>query len=107
MKKVADKLSILKMTPEERNGYYAYMKQIYTDLDSLETATEKGRAQGREEERQKHEEERKKYEEERQKHEEEKKTIVRKMLAKGISIKEVGELMDLSEQEIKSLEPQG
>lgn len=49
MQKVADKLSILKMTPAERNAYYAYMKQVYTDRDSLETALAKGRAEGKEE----------------------------------------------------------
>ena len=49
MQKVADKLSILKMTPEERNAYYAYMKQVYTDRDSLETMLEKGKAEGKEE----------------------------------------------------------
>jgi predicted transposase/invertase (TIGR01784 family) len=42
MQKVADKLSILKMTPEERNAYYAYMKQVYTDRDSLETMLTRG-----------------------------------------------------------------
>jgi len=43
MQKIADKLSILKMTPEERNSYYNYMKQIYTDRDSLYAAIEKGK----------------------------------------------------------------
>lgn len=55
MKKVRDKLNILKMTPEERNNYYAYMKQVCTDQDSLQTVTEKGR----EEERKKNQDEKK------------------------------------------------
>jgi predicted transposase/invertase (TIGR01784 family) len=46
MKKVADKLSILKMTPEERDSYYNYMKQVYIDRDELYAAAEKGRAEG-------------------------------------------------------------
>ena len=45
MQKVADKLNILKMTPAERNAYYAYMKQVYTDMDSIETALARGRGE--------------------------------------------------------------
>jgi predicted transposase/invertase (TIGR01784 family) len=42
MQRVADKLSILKMTPDERNSYYAYMKQIYSDRDELQAAEQIG-----------------------------------------------------------------
>ncbi len=37
MKKVAEKLAILKMTPAERSHYY-YQKKIYSDKDQLQTA---------------------------------------------------------------------
>ncbi len=90
MEKVANKLSILKMTPAERNSYYAYMKQIYTDRDSLETALEKGREKGKEEER--------------KKHEEEKKNMVHKMLARGMSIEDITEITGFPEERIKTLE---
>lgn len=42
MQKVADKLNILKMTPEERDSYYYYLKQIYNDRDQLQAAREDG-----------------------------------------------------------------
>jgi hypothetical protein len=35
MEQVAEKLSILKMTPQERAGYYHYLKKIYSDRDEL------------------------------------------------------------------------
>jgi predicted transposase/invertase (TIGR01784 family) len=75
MQKVADKLSILKMTPEERNSYYAYMKQIYTDRDSLQTATEKGREEG----------EQKKA-----------RVIAKRMIRKGDPLEDISDMTDLS-----------
>ena len=49
MKQVAEKLSILKMTQEERNNYSYYQKKIHTDRDQLEAAIQKGIEKGREE----------------------------------------------------------
>lgn len=49
MAKVADKLNILKMTPEERDEYYFYKKQVYSDRDELNAALAAGEAKGREE----------------------------------------------------------
>jgi predicted transposase/invertase (TIGR01784 family) len=49
MEKVRERLSVLKMTVEERNSYYAYMKEIFTDKDSYETSRELGRMEGRKE----------------------------------------------------------
>jgi predicted transposase/invertase (TIGR01784 family) len=49
MEKVADKLSILKMTPVERDSYYSYLKQVYTDRDQISTAMQKGKEEGRKE----------------------------------------------------------
>jgi predicted transposase/invertase (TIGR01784 family) len=97
MQRVADKLSILKMTPDERNSYYVYMKQMYSDRDELQAAETRGEIKGRAEEREKREAEKKK-------HEEEKKNMARRLLAKGMSIADVSEVTGFSEDEIKSLE---
>lgn len=51
MKKVAEKLSILKMTPEERDAYYAYRKKLCDERNELEAAEAKGKAEGKAEER--------------------------------------------------------
>ena len=51
MKKVANKLSILKMTPAERDAYAYYLKQVYTDRDQLKAAEARGEARGMEKER--------------------------------------------------------
>ena len=95
MQRVADKLSILKMTPEEQNSYYAYMKQMYNDRDELQAAISKGRREGREEERKIYEE----------KLAEEKKEMACKMLAKGMGIEDVKEFTGLSADIINSLMP--
>lgn len=42
MKQVEEKLSILKMTLEERNNYYYYRKKLYNDRDELEAAEARG-----------------------------------------------------------------
>src|ERR1700729_871031 len=44
-----EKLSILKMTKEERAGYSYYQKKLYSDRDELQAAIAKGREEGREE----------------------------------------------------------
>ena len=53
MVQVAEKLSILKMTPEERANYSYYQKKLYSDRDELAAAEargiEKGMEKGREE----------------------------------------------------------
>lgn len=85
MQKVADKLSILKMTPEERDSYYYYLKQVHTDKDQLQAAQDKGR------------------EEEKQKNLAEKKVIASKLIQKGISIQEISELMGLSLDQIQKV----
>jgi len=89
MKRVADKLSILKMTPEERESYAYYMKQLYNDRDELQAAITKGILQGREEER--------------RKNEEEKKDMARKMLKRGMSVEDVSAITGLSSEIIQSL----
>ena len=47
MVQVADKLSILKMTKEERGQYSYYQKQLYNDRDELKSAEAKGEAKAR------------------------------------------------------------
>ena len=49
MEQVAEKLSILKMTPEERANYSYYQKKLYNDRDELQAAVNRGREEGREE----------------------------------------------------------
>jgi predicted transposase/invertase (TIGR01784 family) len=85
MQRVADKLSILKMTPEEREGYSYYLKQIYNDRDEFRAAIAKCR------------------EEERKKYEEKIKNMARMMLSKGLSVEDIREATGFSEEEIKSL----
>ncbi len=47
MEQVAAKLSILKMTPEERSDYSYYQKKLYNDRDELDAALSRGIEQGR------------------------------------------------------------
>ena len=46
MAQVAEKLSILKMTKEERARYSYYQKQLHTDRDELHAAEARGKEQG-------------------------------------------------------------
>lgn len=46
MAQVAEKLSILKMTPEERANYSYYQKKLYNDRDELQAAVNRGREEG-------------------------------------------------------------
>ena len=46
MEQVAEKLSILKMSSDERNSYYYYLKQLYNDRDGLKAAKAEGREEG-------------------------------------------------------------
>jgi predicted transposase/invertase (TIGR01784 family) len=49
MAQVAEKLSVLKMTKEERVQYSYYQKQLYNDRDELRAAEAKGEAKGKSE----------------------------------------------------------
>ena len=90
MQKVANRLAILKMSPEERNGYFNYMKKIYDDRDALQAATNmgifKGRIEGRAE----------------GKIENQIETIM-KMINFGMSLEEISNLLELSMAEIEGL----
>ena len=47
MAQVADKLSILKMTKDERNNYSYYQKVLYNDRDELQAAEARGKNEGK------------------------------------------------------------
>ena len=47
MVQVLEKLSILKMTPEERTNYSYYLKKLYNDRDEMQTAEAIGKAIGK------------------------------------------------------------
>ena len=86
MAQVAEKLSILKMTPEDRANYSHYQKKLYNDRDELQAAEIRGEARG-------------------EARGEEKKAIemAKKMLAKGKSLDEITEFTDLSKEQIEKL----
>jgi len=86
MKQVAEKLSILKMTPEERANYSYYQQKLYNDRDELQAAESRGIEKGREEGKKA-----------------EKIEIAKLMISKNKPIEEIIELTGLTESEIKSL----
>ena len=49
LNQAAEKLSILKMTEQERANYSYYQKKLHNDRDELKAALDKGRQEGREE----------------------------------------------------------
>ncbi|MEW9810145.1 MAG: Rpn family recombination-promoting nuclease/putative transposase (plasmid) [Candidatus Symbiodolus clandestinus] len=82
MKKVAERLNVLKMNQQERIHYQAYVNESLKERDYLVSAEEKGREEG----------ERKKSLE-----------IAKKMLAKGADLGDIEELTGLSFEEISRL----
>ncbi len=46
MKKVKERLSILKMNDIEKDAYYKYMKEVLTHQDTLNAAEARGKAKG-------------------------------------------------------------
>jgi predicted transposase/invertase (TIGR01784 family) len=83
MKKVADRLNVLKMTPAERKEYTAYRNESLKERDYIVSAEEKGMEIGKAEE---------------------KIAIAIKMLSKGKDIEEIIDFTGLSKKEIKNLE---
>jgi predicted transposase/invertase (TIGR01784 family) len=47
MKKVKDRLSVLKMDPVEKDAYYTYIKEVITQRDAINAAEVKGEIKGR------------------------------------------------------------
>ncbi|MCE2991487.1 MAG: Rpn family recombination-promoting nuclease/putative transposase [Candidatus Jidaibacter sp.] len=103
MEKVRERLAILKMTVEERNRYFAYKKQVFTDRDIMSTARqeglEEGLQKGREEGLQKGLQ-KGKAEGEKNKALE----IARGMISEGLSTDLIFKVTGLSEKEIRELE---
>lgn len=90
MTQVAEKLSILKMTAEERANYSYYCKKLHNDRDELAAAEAKGEARGEAKGREEGEH---------------KKAIamVKKMLNKQKPIEEIIEFTELTREEIEQL----
>ena len=86
MKKVADRLSVLKMTPAERKEYTAYRNESLKERDYIVSAEEKGIEIGKAEGKAERDIE-----------------IAKKMLTKGKAIEEIMEFTDLSLAEIQKL----
>ena len=83
MQKVAERLSILKMTNKERETYDTYLMDSMKGRDYLISAEEKGKAEGKAERDIE---------------------ITRRMLLKGKNIEEIIDITDLSVEEIKEIE---
>ena len=94
MKLVAEKLSILKMTPSERANYSYYLKKLYNDRDEMSAAESRGLEKGREEGREEGREDGKKAE---------KIEIAKNLLTAGVAENIVASTTGLSEFEIKSI----
>ena len=86
MVQVAEKLSILKMTPEERANYSYYQKKLYSDRDELAAAEARGIEKGIEKGKT-----------------EEKMEIARAMLLDGDAIEKISKITGLSVKEIEKL----
>ncbi len=102
MKKVAERLSVLKMSTEERNAYFHYLKEAVQAQDTLTAAKLEGEQIGRE----KGKIEGEKIGREKGKLEgklEESITIARNMLQKGLDINLIVEITGLSRVEVETL----
>lgn len=82
MKKVAERLSILKMNAEEKAAYYTYLKETLTQRDVITAAEEKGIEKG---------EARAKIE------------IAKNLLAQGVNMSIISAATGLDEEEIRKL----
>jgi predicted transposase/invertase (TIGR01784 family) len=81
MKKVAERLNIVKMNDAERTAYYRYMKEAVSETEHLQAAENRGRAEGRAEGMAE---------------------MVRNMLSRGASPETIAHLTGLTLEEIKS-----
>jgi len=85
MEQVAEKLSILKMTKEERENYIYYQKKLYNDRDELQAAEARGKEAGLAEGQARGKAE-----------------LIRMMIKTGHSIEKISSLIGLPAEEIKS-----
>jgi predicted transposase/invertase (TIGR01784 family) len=86
MKKVAERLSILKMNAQEKDEYYRYLKETLTQRDVVTAAEEKGEARGIEKGR-----------------EERNIEIAKNLLAQGVDICTISTATGLTEEEIRKM----
>lgn len=86
MTKVAERLSVIKMSSEERNEYIYYQKQSVHSQDILSAAEAKGEAKGKAEGKAERDIE-----------------IARAMLLEGDSIEKIGKITGLTTEEIEKL----
>jgi predicted transposase/invertase (TIGR01784 family) len=86
MTKVAERLSVIKMSSEERNEYIYYQKQSVHSQDILSAAEAKGEAKGKAEGKAERDME-----------------IAIAMLVEGDSIEKIAKITGLSVEEIKKL----
>ena len=78
MAQIAEKLSILKMTQDERNSYSYYQKVLYNDRDELQAAEARGEARG-------------------------KSNLIQMMINQGNTVEEISKIIGLSIEEIKAI----
>lgn len=98
MKQLSERLNILKMTSEERNEYFYYMKQVATQKNALDTALDKGKEEGRAEGKIEG-----KIEGKAEGKAEEKIKLAKNMLREGLTIDIVIKVTGLSEDVVKKL----
>ena len=96
MRKVAEKLSVLKMDTETRNEYLHYMDEIATYKNAMETAVEKAKAEGKAEGLAEGE-----TRGEAKGRAEGKQEVVTNMLGKGQSVAFIARVTGLTEEEVK------
>lgn len=82
MRKVAERLNVLKMSHQERTNYQAYVNESLKERDYIVSAEAKGKAEGRQEER---------FE------------IAKEMLAEGADLQFIKRVTKLSDEEIEHL----
>lgn len=82
MKKVVDRLNILKMTPKEREIYHSFVNKSLKERDYIISAEEKGREEGKEEE---------------------KIIMAKALLVEGDSVEKIMRLTGLTKEQIKNL----
>jgi predicted transposase/invertase (TIGR01784 family) len=75
MKKVTERLNILKMNDKEQAAYYAYMKDTLTQRDAVQAAENRGKIEGKIE-------------------------VAQNLLAQGFSLEEVSKFTGLSREEL-------
>jgi len=94
MQQVREKLSILKMTPEERESYSYYQKKLFSDRDELQAAEIRGLEKGRKEGKKEGKKEGRK---------EGKIAVAKEMLADGASIEKIMKYTGLAKKQIEIL----